>query len=93
MVSHPHPKLTTVHTGEEEEETVYQTRTKLYVMRSDGGWRERGVGTVKINVRRSDQKGARIGEHDEYFSYRSDARRRRLEIDPECLAICRNVLS
>ncbi len=54
--------LKVVHTGEEEENTVYQTRTKLYVMQSDGGWRERGVGTVKINVRASDNKGARLGE-------------------------------
>lgn len=51
-----------VHTGEEEEETVYQTRSKLYVMQGDGGWRERGVGTLKLNVRASDGKGARLGK-------------------------------
>lgn len=54
-------QLTIVHTGEEDEETIYQTRTKLYVMQDDGGWRERGVGTLKLNVRASDGKGARLG--------------------------------
>jgi hypothetical protein len=54
----------TVPTGEEEEETVYATRVKLYIMQSDGGWRERGVGALKLNVRRSDGLGARLGEWD-----------------------------
>ncbi|ORY21251.1 hypothetical protein BCR39DRAFT_508438 [Naematelia encephala] len=49
-----------VHTGEEDEETLYQTRAKLYVMQTDGGWRERGVGAVRLNVRRSDGRGARL---------------------------------
>ena len=52
----------TVLTGEEDESTTYQNRTKLYVMESDGGWRERGVGTLRLNVRRSDGRGARLGE-------------------------------
>ena len=51
-----------VPTGEEEEDTVYQTRAKLYVMQSDGGWKERGTGTLKLNVRRADGRGARLGE-------------------------------
>jgi hypothetical protein len=50
-----------VHTGEEGEETVYQCRAKLYVMQSDGGWKERGVGALKLNVRSSDGKAPRIG--------------------------------
>ena len=50
-----------VHTGEEAESTSFSVRTKLYVMQADGGWRERGVGTLKLNVRRSDGKGARLG--------------------------------
>lgn len=54
----------TVPTGEEEEETVYATRVKLYIMQSDGGWRERGVGALKLNVRRSDGLGARLGERN-----------------------------
>jgi hypothetical protein len=41
---------------------VYATRAKLYVMQTDGGWRERGVGTVKLNLRRSDGRGARLGK-------------------------------
>ena len=51
----------TVHTGEEGEETVYQCRAKLYVMQSDGGWKERGVGALKLNVRESDGKSPRLG--------------------------------
>ncbi|ORX35906.1 hypothetical protein BD324DRAFT_629508 [Kockovaella imperatae] len=49
-----------VHTGEEDESPVHSVRAKLYVMQADGGWRERGVGTLKLNVRRSDGKGARL---------------------------------
>ena len=49
-------------TGEEDEETLYQTRAKLYVMQSDGGWKERGTGTLRLNMRRSDGRGARLGE-------------------------------
>ncbi len=51
-----------MYTGEEDEVTVYQSRVKLYVMENDGGWRERGVGTLRLNVRRSDGRGARLGE-------------------------------
>ncbi|WWC86662.1 uncharacterized protein L201_001539 [Kwoniella dendrophila CBS 6074] len=49
-----------VTTGEEEEETVFQTRTKLYTTDKNGGWKERGVGLLKLNVRRSDGSGARL---------------------------------
>ncbi|EGO22635.1 hypothetical protein SERLADRAFT_417027 [Serpula lacrymans var. lacrymans S7.9] len=38
-----------VQTGEEEEETVHQNQ-----------WRERGTGTLKLNVRQSDGGGARL---------------------------------
>lgn len=41
--------LTLVPTGEEEEDTVYQTRCKLYALDDQGGWRERGVGNLKLN--------------------------------------------
>ena len=58
LLSYMGPK---VPTGEEEEETVYQTRAKLFVMQTDGGWKERGTGTLKLNVRRSDGRGARLG--------------------------------
>jgi Ran-binding protein 3 len=30
-------------------------------MQSDGGWKERGVGALKLNVRESDGKGPRLG--------------------------------
>ncbi|EJT46501.1 hypothetical protein A1Q1_04895 [Trichosporon asahii var. asahii CBS 2479] len=36
-------------TGEEEEDTIYQTRCKLYALDDQGGWRERGVGNLKLN--------------------------------------------
>ncbi|WWD21719.1 hypothetical protein CI109_106206 [Kwoniella shandongensis] len=49
-----------VTTGEEDEETVYQTRAKLYISDKDAGWKERGVGILKLNVRRSDGLGARL---------------------------------
>ena len=48
-------------TGEEDENTKYSLRTKLYSMEPDGGWKERGVGVLKLNVRREDGKGARLG--------------------------------
>ncbi|KAK8847631.1 hypothetical protein IAR55_005490 [Kwoniella newhampshirensis] len=49
-----------VTTGEEDEETVYQTRAKLYVSDKEAGWKERGVGILKLNVRRGDGLGARL---------------------------------
>jgi len=30
-------------------------------MQSDGGWKERGVGALKLNVRESDGKSPRLG--------------------------------
>jgi hypothetical protein len=30
-------------------------------MQTDGGWKERGVGALKLNVRESDGKGPRLG--------------------------------
>ena len=53
--------LISVHTGEEGEETIYHCRAKLYVMQSDGGWKERGVGALKLNVRSADGKSPRLG--------------------------------
>ena len=40
---------------------MYQCRAKLYVMQSDGGWKERGVGALKLNVRSADGKSPRLG--------------------------------
>ena len=49
-----------VHTGEEHEETVYQVRGKLYALSPQNQWKERGTGTLKLNVRKDDGSGARL---------------------------------
>ncbi|KAJ6619946.1 hypothetical protein B0H10DRAFT_2024200 [Mycena sp. CBHHK59/15] len=47
-------------TGEEEEETLHQVRGKLYSLVDGTQWKERGTGTLRLNVRRSDGGGARL---------------------------------
>ncbi|RDB15350.1 Brefeldin A resistance protein [Hypsizygus marmoreus] len=47
-------------TGEEDEETVHQVRGKLFSLVGGTQWKERGTGTLKLNVRRSDGSGARL---------------------------------
>ncbi|KAJ7696468.1 hypothetical protein B0H17DRAFT_929523 [Mycena rosella] len=47
-------------TGEEEEETLHQVRGKLFSLVDGTQWKERGTGTLKLNVRRSDGGGARL---------------------------------
>ncbi|EIM80369.1 uncharacterized protein STEHIDRAFT_150572 [Stereum hirsutum FP-91666 SS1] len=47
-------------TGEEDEETVHHVRGKLYFLTSDNAWKERGTGTLRVNVRRADGRGARL---------------------------------
>jgi len=47
-------------TGEEDEETVHQVRGKLYSLVDGTQWKERGTGTLKLNVRREDGGGARL---------------------------------
>ncbi|KAJ2969665.1 hypothetical protein NUW54_g12909 [Trametes sanguinea] len=49
-----------VHTGEEDEDTVYQVRGKLYTLSPQNQWKERGTGTLRLNVRREDGGGARL---------------------------------
>jgi len=49
-------------TGEEEEDTVYQVRGKLFALSEQNQWSERGTGLIKLNVRRADRSGARLGE-------------------------------
>jgi hypothetical protein len=49
-------------TGEEDEETVYQVRGKLFVLSEQNQWSERGTGLLKLNVRKTDGRGARLGE-------------------------------
>lgn len=48
-------------TGEEEEDTLFQVRGKLYALSDQNAWKERGTGLLKINVRKSDGGGARLG--------------------------------
>lgn len=90
-----------VYTGEEDEETLYQCRAKLYVMQADGGWKERGVGALRLNVRAGDGKGARLGTCVVVHSARlafvpvlivltSDARRRGPAAHPQRLAVRRH---
>jgi len=57
-------------TGEEEDETIHQVRGKLFAL-AGGQWKERGTGTLKLNVRRSDGSGARLGTG--YLCYWLDA--------------------
>jgi len=56
------PELTEqeVVTGEEEEETLYQVRGKLFSLSSANQWKERGTGNLRLNVRRADGLGARL---------------------------------
>ncbi|OBZ83911.1 Ran-specific GTPase-activating protein 2 [Choanephora cucurbitarum] len=46
----PGVKQTEVKTGEEEEDTIFQTKAKLLVLdTATSNWKERGVGTFRIN--------------------------------------------
>jgi len=47
-------------TGEEDEDTLYQVRGKLFSLSSQNQWAERGTGLLKLNVRRYEGTGARI---------------------------------
>ncbi|KAI0630634.1 hypothetical protein C8Q77DRAFT_1134385 [Trametes polyzona] len=49
-----------VHTGEEDEDTVYQVRGKLFTLSPQNQWKEKGTGTLRLNVRREDGGGARL---------------------------------
>ena len=51
-----------VHTGEEDEETIYQVRGKLFALSEQNQWREKGTGIIKLNLRKSDGGGARLGK-------------------------------
>ena len=54
-------------TGEEEDETIHSVRGKLYVLSEQNQWKERGTGLLRLNVRRADGSGARLGRF--YFVY------------------------
>ncbi|KAL7318128.1 hypothetical protein PS15m_004389 [Mucor circinelloides] len=48
---------TQVTTGEEDEDTIYQTKAKLLVLdTASGNWKERGVGTFRINMKEEETK-------------------------------------
>lgn len=48
---------TQVTTGEEDEDTIYQTKAKLLVLdAASGNWKERGVGTFRINMKEEETK-------------------------------------
>jgi len=49
-----------VMTGEEDEDTIYSVRGKLFSL-DDNSWKERGTGLLKLNVKREDGTGARLG--------------------------------
>jgi hypothetical protein len=49
-------------TGEEEDETIHSVRGKLYVLSGQNQWKERGTGLLRLNRRRVDRGGARLGE-------------------------------
>ncbi|KAJ3565708.1 hypothetical protein NP233_g7463 [Leucocoprinus birnbaumii] len=46
-------------TGEEEDRTIHQVRSKLFSL-ENGQWKERGTGLLKLNIKYSDKTGARL---------------------------------
>ncbi|KIW19893.1 hypothetical protein PV08_00468 [Exophiala spinifera] len=58
----PRFKEQDVATGEEEEQTVFTCRAKLYHFEKE--WKERGVGVFKINIRYETQTETDAGEED-----------------------------
>jgi Ran-binding protein 3 len=55
-----------VTTGEEDEDTIYSVRGKLFSL-DDNLWKEKGTGLLKLNVKREDGTGARLGMFFIYF--------------------------
>lgn len=49
-----------MHTGEEDENIIYMVRAKLFRLSEQNQWKERGTGTLKLNVRKTDGEGARL---------------------------------
>ena len=54
--------MSAVITGEEDDYTIHQVRSKLFSLEG-GQWKERGTGLLKLNVKDSDGTGARLGMH------------------------------
>jgi hypothetical protein len=48
-------------TGEEEDETIHSVRGKLFMLSEQNQWKERGSGLLRLNRRRVDRGGARLG--------------------------------
>lgn len=61
-------------TGEEDEETVYQVRGKLFALSPQNQWKERGTGQLKLNIRRDDGSNARLCAYSISFSSGKDAK-------------------
>ena len=58
------PSTHVAHTGEEDEDTVYQVRCKLHIMDESGSWRERGTGSLRVNIDKKRSGSApRLGRH------------------------------
>ena len=56
-------RLLATETGEEHETSAWIGRAKLYTMDGEGkerGWKERGVGNIKLNVTKDEPKKARF---------------------------------
>lgn len=53
---------TTAKTGEEDEESIHSIRAKLYTMAEDQSWKERGTGTLRVNIPKtsSEKRPARL---------------------------------
>ena len=52
-----------VHTGEEEESTVFTVRAKLYIVDSETkAWKERGTGVVRVNTPVEGEGNPRLGK-------------------------------
>lgn len=39
---------------------MYMVRAKIFCLSEQNAWKERGTGTLKLNVRKSDGEGARL---------------------------------
>jgi Ran-binding protein 3 len=64
----------TAHTGEEDEDTVYQVRCKLHIMDESGSWRERGTGSLRVNVDKKRSGSApRLGRSTANHKYMTGA--------------------
>ena len=48
-------------TGEEEDETIHSVRGKLFILSEQNQWKERGSGLLRLNRRKVDRGGARLG--------------------------------